>query len=274
MRKILMLFVLALWAVAARGALAQFDHSHAAWTALLAKHVVTMDAGKASQVRYAGFQQDRAALTAYRDALAKVSADEFQGWSKDRQLAFLINAYNANTVELILTRYPNIRSIWDFGKILNNPFRQKFVRLLGRELSLDDIEHGMIRAEGAYNDPRIHFAVNCASVGCPMLREEAYAGERIERQLEEQTVRFFSDRSRNRYNPQTRALEVTKLLDGSPWYAADFRKGWKGFTSVEGFLAKYADLLADRPEDRQAIRDQKAPIRFLEYDWTLNNARG
>jgi hypothetical protein len=249
---------------------AQFDHTHATLTALLRKHVVLIDSGKASQVRYAGLQQDRTILTAYRDSLAKVAPEQFRGWSKDQQLAFLINAYNASTIELILTRFPNIRSVWDFGKVFNNPFKQKFIRLLGREMSLDDIEHGTIRADGSYNDPRIHFAVNCASVGCPMLREEAYVAERLDKQLEEQTARFLTDRTRNRYSVERRSLEVSKIFD---WYGDDFRKGWKGHSTLEAFFSKYASLLADRPEDQNAIREGQATIRHLDYDWALNSAR-
>jgi len=83
-------------------------------------------------------------------------------------------------VELVLTRYPNIQSVWDFGKVFGNPFKKRFFRLFGRDYSLDMIEHETIRAKGMYDEPRIHFAVNCASVGCPMLREEAYVGERLD----------------------------------------------------------------------------------------------
>jgi len=254
-------------------ALAQFDHAHSAWAALLKKHVVLVDASKASQVRYGGFQQDRAQLKQYLETLSQVSAAEFQSWSKPQQLAFLINAYNAAAIEKVLTRYPNIRSIWDFGKLIGNPFKDRFIRLLGSEMSLDGIEHDTIRVDGAYNDPRIHFAVNCASVGCPMLREEPYVGDRLEAQLEEQTIRFLSDRTRNRFNPGTKALEVSKIFDSSPWYGGDFRRGWKGYASLEAFFAKYAQMLADKPEDQQLIRDHKAAIKHLEYDWTLNAAR-
>jgi hypothetical protein len=162
--------------VAAQG----FDHEHSAWTALLKKHVVLLDGGKNSQVRYSGFQQDRGALRSYLDALSKVTPQEFDGWSKARRMAFLINAYNAFTVEKVLTRYPNIRSIWDFGKLFGNPFRDRFFTLLGRASTLDQIEHDTLRKPGAYDEPRVHFAVNCASVGCPMLREEAYVAERLE----------------------------------------------------------------------------------------------
>ena len=252
---------------------AQFDHAHSAWSALLKKHVVLLDGGRASQVRYGGLQQDRAELKRYLESLGSVTAAEFQRWTKSQQLAFLINAYNAATIEKVLTRYPNIRSIWDFGKLIGNPFKDRFVRLLGAEMSLDSIEHDTIRADGAYNDPRIHFAVNCASVGCPMLREEPYVADRLEAQLEEQTTRFLSDRTRNRLNASAKTLEVSKIFDSSPWYGGDFRRGWKGYTSPEAFFAKYAHLLADKPEDQQLIREHKAAIRHLDYDWTLNAAR-
>jgi len=255
----------------------EFDHSHGVWTALLRKHVVLVDGGKGSQVRYAGFRQDRAALKAYLEALSKVTREEFDGWSKARQMAFLINAYNAHTVEKILMRYPAIRSIWDFGKVIGNPFKDRFFTLLGGVSSLDQVEHEILRKPGAYDEPRVHFAVNCASVGCPMLREEAYTGARLAAQLEEQTRRFLSDRSRNRYDPGANRLEVSRIFD---WYKVDWTSGYRGvdggsppLASREQFFAHYADLLADSPEGRKAISERKAEIRILEYDWALNDAK-
>ena len=272
MTQLLTILTVALLGFAANAS-AQFDHQHKAWGELLKKHVVLIEGGKASQVRYAAIAKDRDALKAYLASLTKVSEAAFKGWSKDQQLAFLINAYNAHMVELILTRYPNIKSVWDFGKIFNNPFRNRFFMLFGREFSLDNIEHDTIRAKGVYDEPRIHFAVNCASAGCPMLREEAYDADHLERQLEEQTVRFLSDRARNRYNPETRALEVSKIFDSSPWYSVDFASGLNGIQSREQFFATYAAQLADSPAEQQAIRGQKAAIRFLDYDWNLNDAQ-
>ena len=264
--------VITLWVITATAAWAQFDHTHAAWSTLLKKHVVVIDSGKASQMRYAGMAADRAQLKSYLDSLAAVSEADFKSWNKNQQLAFLINAYNANMVEKILLRYPNIKSVWDYGKLFGNPFKDKFFKLFGREFSLDNIEHDTIRAPGAYDDPRIHFAVNCASISCPMLREEAYVGDRIDRQLEEQTVRFLSDRSRNRVSADGK-LEVSKIFDASPWYGGDFRKGHKGFTTLEGFFGKYANLLSDNAEHQKIIRDGKAEIRYLDYDWGLNDAK-
>jgi hypothetical protein len=216
-------------------------------------------------------------LKAYLGTLSKVTQTEFNGWTRPQQMAFLINAYNAFTVEKILARYPNIKSIWDFGKIFGNPFKDKFFTLLGHELSLDMIEHETLRKPGTYNEPRVHFAVNCASVGCPMLREEPYVAERLDAQLEEQTRRFLSDRSRNRYNAANNALEVSEIFK---WFSEDWTSGYRGFDgkapamqSREQFFAKYAALLADQPAHRNAVSERKAGIRHLDYDWSLNDVK-
>jgi hypothetical protein len=172
-----------------------FDHSHAAWDALLKKHVVLLDGGKASRLRYAAMAQDRTELKSYLAMLSALPEKEFQAWTREQKMAFLINAYNAFTVEKILTRYPDIRSIWDFGRIFGNPFKDGFFSLLGRQSSLDVVGHELLRP--VFKDARVHYAVNCASISCPMLREEAYVPARLDRQLDEQTVRFFCQRSSN-----------------------------------------------------------------------------
>ena len=256
-------------------ALAQFDHGHKAWEALLKKHVVVLKAGQGSTVRYAGFKSDAAALKSYTDALSKVAEAEFKGWSKTQQMAFLINAYNAFTVAKILQRYPDIKSIRDFGNVFGNPWKDKFFSLLGRESFLDEIEHEILRKPGAYDEPRVHYAVNCASIGCPMLREEAYVAERLDAQLAEQEKRFLSDRSRNRVAGGT--LEVSKIFD---WFKVDWQSGYKGIgrdgapiASREQYFARHAALLSDKPEEQKLIADGKLEIRFLDYDWSLNASR-
>jgi hypothetical protein len=271
------LLVLALALVPLSTALAQFDHSHTGWNALLAKHVVVIDGGKASQVRYASFARDRTELKRYLDSLSRVAPAEFAAWTKPQQMAFLINAYNAFTVEKVLTRYPDLKSIRDFGRVIGNPFKDRFFVLLGSEASLDRVEHELLRAKGVYDEPRVHFAVNCASIGCPMLREEAYVAERLDAQLESQTLRFLSDGTRNRYDAAKNLLEVSKIFD---WFKEDWQSGFRGIgkdaapvVSREQFLAKYADTLAATPEGRQAVRSQKVPLAFLDYDWFLNAAR-
>jgi hypothetical protein len=263
---------LALTAISAAlpAAAQSFDPTHAAWTALLRKHVRPLRGGQASQVNYAGLATDRAELKRYLDSLSAVPAATFAGWSKPERMAFLINAYNAFTVELILTRYPDLQSIKDLGGLLKNPWKPKWIALLGAKVSLDDIEHAMLRKRGDYDDLRVHFAVNCASIGCPALREEAFVPTRLDAQLDEQTLRFMSDRSRNRWNAQRQRLELSKIFD---WYGEDFRLGHRGIGSLPAYAARYADVLADDAADRERIRSGKVDIAFNDYDWILNNAR-
>ncbi|HUJ00178.1 MAG TPA: DUF547 domain-containing protein [Usitatibacter sp.] len=247
---------------------AAFDHAYAAWDALLKRHVRYVSNGDASRVDYAGMKDDRKALDAVTADFEKVARAEFDAWTRPQREAFLINAYNAFTIEKILTRYPDIRSIRDFGTFFGNPWKDEFFTLFGEPTSLDGIEHGMLRKAGAYDEPRVHFAVVCASIGCPMLRNEAYVADRLDAQLEDAVRRFLSDRSRNRYDPAAGKLEVSKIFD---WYGKDFEHGWHGYTSVKATLARYADLLADRTEDRAAIRAQRVDVDFLDYDWSLND---
>jgi hypothetical protein len=233
-----------------------FDHSHRGWSELLKKHVVLAHGGSASRLDYAAMAQERVALKSYLRGLSEVAEAEFSAWSQPQQIAFLVNAYNAHVVEKILTRYPDLRSIWDFGRFFGNPFRERFFVLLGAPRSLDDVEHGILRKR--YREPRVHFAVNCASVGCPMLREEAYVGLELERQLEEQARRFLSDRTRNRYRDGR--LEVSKIFD---WYGEDFEPRHQ-------YFARYAALLG-MPE---GLASPPGPaLAYLDYDWSLNDSR-
>lgn len=247
-----------------------FDPTHAGWTALLRRHVRPVRGGQASQVAYAGFAADRRLLKAYLDALSAVTPDRFAGGSKAERQAFLINAYNAFTVEMILTRYPDLTSIKDLGGLFGNPWKRAWIPLLGATVSLDDIEHGMLRKRGDYDDPRVHVAVNCASIGCPALREEAYVAPRLDAQLDEQMLRFMSDRSRNRYDASRGRLALSKIFD---WYAEDFRLGHRGIASLRALAARHADVLADAPADRERIRAQAVDIVFTDYDWALNDVR-
>lgn len=247
---------------------AGFDHT--VWDGLLKRHVVLIDGGKASAVRYSAMAQERDVLRRYRDSLSGVSPSIFDAWPKSEQLAFLINAYNAFTVELVLIEYPNLKSIKDLGSLFRSPWKRKFFTLLGVERNLDNIEHDLIRAEGVYEDPRIHFAIVCASIGCPALRNEAYTGDRLDAQLRDNVRKFLSDRSRNRFDPASGKLDVSKIFD---WFAKDFSRGWKGYRSVEQFLADYAEQLAVDPDERRMIAEQKVPIRFLDYDWRLNDVK-
>jgi hypothetical protein len=247
-----------------------FDHSHAAWTALLRRHVQPLRGGVATAVRYAGLAEERAALQRYLHGLSALSPAAYARFGRSQQQAFLINAYNAFTVELVLTRWPDLKSIKDLGSLWQSPWKRKWVRLLGTLVSLDDIEHGMLRKPGAFDDPRIHFGVNCASIGCPALREEAFVAERLDAQLDDMARRFLSDRTRNRYHVPRGRLEVSKIFD---WFGEDFRAGHRGITSLAAFVAGHADVLADEPAARERIRAGQVPLSFLDYDWALNDVR-
>jgi hypothetical protein len=245
-----------------------FDHRHTAWNTLLKQHVVLAAGGNASSLRYAGIKGQHEALKAYLENLTAVPAATYGGWSKPQQLAFLINAYNAYTVELILTRYPDLKSIKDLGSLIQAPWKKKFFKLLGQERSLDEIEHEMIRAPGVFDDPRIHCAVVCASIGCPMLRNEAFVPERLDAQMDDAMKRFLSDRKRNRFENGT--LSVSKIFD---WYRKDFEKGHKGIDTLQTLFGRYAEVLGATPQDQAEITAGKYKLVHLEYDWALNDAR-
>jgi Protein of unknown function, DUF547 len=262
----LRLFVAACLLLLPASAWAQaFDHS--AWDGLLNRHVVPVRGGVASQVRYAGMARERAVLNAYLANAGKISRATFDGWSKADQLAFLINVYNAGTVELILTAWPDVKSIRDLGSLFQGPWAKPFVPLFGAKVSLDSIEHGLIRGSGRYNDPRIHFAVNCASIGCPALPNTAFRGAMLDAQLDAATQGFLRDRTRNRF--EAGGLAVSSIFK---WYRGDFEKGWRGARTLPAFLAVYADSLGLNPAAASKARAGQLGVKFLDYDWRLNTA--
>lgn len=244
-----------------------FDHG--SWNRLLQRHVVQMRDGHATALDYTAMQRDRPQLKAYLAHLSAVKKAEFDRWPADEQLAFLINAYNAWTVELVLRGYPDIGSIKDLGSLFRTPWNKAFVSLFGQEVSLDHIEHKLIRGSGRYREPRIHFAVNCASVGCPALRAEAYTGAQLEAQLEEQTRLFLTDHVRNRLDGTV--LKISKIFH---WYREDFERGWGGYWSLRQFLATHASQLGLSAAELQYLNADKLDIEYLDYDWRLNDALG
>ncbi len=270
MRAALKLWLLALLAAWSVPGLAAFDHSHRQWNELLARHVVYAPGGNASVVRYAGFAAERARLSAYLDSLSAVGQADYETWDRAQRLAFLVNAYNAFTVELVLTKYPDLGSIKDLGSLFQSPWKQRFFTLLGKRRHLDEIEHEMIRVPGAFDDPRIHVAVVCASIGCPMLRNEAFAADRLDAQFDDAMRRFLSDRSRNRFDAAAGVLRVSKIFD---WYGKDFEQGHRGIDSLKTLFARHAEQLADSAADRARVRAGDWRLAFLDYDWALNDAR-
>ena len=242
------------------------DFSHKNWDDLLTRFVNLSADGTASRVDYEGFAKSRPKLAAYLDDLASVSKVDFDRWSVAEQLAFLINAYNAWTVELILEHYPGIESIRGIGFLPGTAWRLRIVELFGREISLDNLEHDMIRGWDRFHEPRIHFAVNCAAVGCPALSDRAYSGATLNDQLDRNVRQFLKDRSRN--------YAIRGDLYVSPifrWYREDFQNGWGGYESLSAFLAEYGEALGLSDVQRAALMSGRIRIRFSRYDWSLNS---
>jgi len=244
---------------------AQFDHGYAGWDALVKKHVHWLPDQKHSRVDYDGFKAERAALKKVLDTLSAVPAAEFERWPREQQMAFLVNAYNAFTVELILTRWPDLKSIKDLGSLLQSPWKKKFFVLLGEERHLDWIEHEQLRPR--YKDPRVHAAVNCASIGCPALRPEAFVAPKLEAQFDDGMMRFMADRTRNRVAGGK--LEVSMIFK---WFREDFEQGWLGLGKLDDVFARYALQLSDQPEEQRKLRERALSPSFLDYDWSLNAA--
>ncbi|HBK55285.1 MAG TPA: DUF547 domain-containing protein [Xanthomonadales bacterium] len=243
---------------------AGFDHHHRTWDALLRRHVHDSADRTSSRLDYAGVATERDRLHQYLDALQAVTPEDYRSFDRDQRLAFLINAYNAFTVESILRHYPRIDSIRAIGGLFGNPWRIRFFRLLGVPRHLDDIEHGLIRQPGVFDEPLIHFAVNCAAADCPPLRNEAYVAGRLDQQLRDQTLRFLGHRAINRLDAEAQRVWVTPLLD---WYAGDFG----GERGVRAWLAEHGEWLGLDPEQQRQLAAGTLTVAFTDYDWTLND---
>lgn len=210
--------------------------SHANWNALLQKNV-----SKNGNVNYKTFLKDSNKLDIY---LNELSANvPTKSWSKNAILAYWINAYNAFTVKLILENYPT-KSI----KKINDPWGKKFILLGNKKYSLEEIEHEILRK---MDEPRIHFAINCASFSCPNLLNEAYSETTLEKQLVAASKSFINDKSKNSITANT--IEISKIFD---WFSGDFKK--KG--SVIDFINQYSTIKIS----------SKAKINYKDYNWNLN----
>lgn len=233
-----------------------FDQSHVQWSDFLRKYIVTE--GASSYVNYAEIQKNPSDLKAYLASLEKVSNPEFQEFDEKEQLAFLINAYNAFTIKLVLDHYP-VSSIRDIKGDFATPWDKKFFSLLGTRRSLNELEHEVIRKK--YNEPRIHFALVCAARGCPALKDEAYQASKLEEQLDRSTAAFLADKSRNFYDSKTKTLHLSEIFS---WYKSDFTKSHK---SLPAFVARYLPEL-----DEYSHAQIRVDFSKNKYDWGLNDA--
>ena len=202
-------------------------------------------------VNYAGFKRDETRLDQYLEVLEQVDPERLP---REEQFAFYINAYNAWTIKLILTGYPGVTSIKDLGSLLQSPWKKEFVRIHGKTLTLDDIEHGILRPR--FKDPRVHFAIVCASKSCPPLIAEPYLGASLDAQLNRSTRDFLNTPANYRLDRNT--FWVSSIFK---WFAEDFNK------DVVGFYAKYAE--ADLKKSLETNRG-RIEVKYLDYDWSLN----
>jgi len=270
------LLILMLWLTSQTVSAARFDH--AIWDTLLRQHVYMVNQGRASVVDYYDFAVNRGHLSKYLSQLSRVKESDFSNWDKSEQLAFLINAYNAFTVDMMLrtqstipsVRYYKPRNLHKKLQLIARIKNQREINsipLFGEFLSLNKLEDDFIRRPGNFDEPRIHFALNRASIDCPALLNRAYNGIELEQQLESATRAFLSDRSRNRFDEQTGKLEVSELFD---WYAKDFEHNWQGWSSLSQFFIQYRDSLADTVNAQELLATDSFYIQFLEFNWIQN----
>lgn len=234
----------------ARAACTGIDPDHGAWNAIVQRWV------RDGKVDYGGIRNDGGAdLERYLANLSGACSADYERWNEDQRLAFWINAYNAFTVKLILDHYP-IASIRKIGWLPGAAFRRDFIPMQGLKggtISLEDIEHGTLRAD--FDEPRIHFALVCAARSCPPLRGEAYRAAALDRQLDDQGRRFLGDPSKNRFDAAGRTLYLSSIFK---WFREDFEKS---AGSLKVYVARYLGAEVAEPD---------VEIEFLDYDWSLN----
>ena len=221
--------------------------SHEFWNQVLGKYV-----NVSGLVNYQGLKEDPEILLNYLALLRSNRPNEVR-WNRKESLAYWINLYNAFTLKLIIDHYP-LESIKDIGSMIqipfiNSPWDIETIDFGDEKISLNYVEHQILRK--FFNEPRIHFAINCASVSCPTLRNEAYVAFKIDEQLTDQAHRFLNDPSKNIITPER--LRLSKIFQ---WFSEDFNDPQTLFENLS--------LWSGIP-----INDY-ATSQFIDYDWSLN----
>jgi Protein of unknown function, DUF547 len=232
-------------------------------------------------VNYAALKANSTDLNAFAASLSLLRPEELQSWSEQQKIAFWINAYNALTLEAIIRNYPIHSSLLRSTVYPKNSIRQipgvwdklRFV-VLGREMTLNDIEHGTLRAN--FNEPRIHVALVCAAMSCPPLRNEPYTAEKLDQQLDDQVRVFVRSQRGLRIERSEGKVYLSSIFK---WFGEDFIKtygtseGFAGKSDAEhavlGFVSRYLD-----ESDRDFLLRGAYKIEYLNYDWSLNENTG
>ena len=248
-----------------------FDHQHQMFNQVLNDVVRLSPNKRQTRVDYGLLNKQPEQLNRYLAALSSVKQSEYKLWTDDEQLSFLINAYNAFTLQLINQNYVKfqngkVESIKDLGGFFSSPWKQSFFTLLEEKHSLDDIEHDMIRVW--FKRPRIHAALVCAAVSCPPLRDQAFVADQLSQQLDDQMRQFLSDDQRNTINLSDNRVNLSSIFK---WYGEDFETGQQGFTSLKDLVKLYQADMADSPQQLTWLQKQDFNIRYLDYDWRLND---
>ncbi len=264
----LVLSLVAVWCGEGRAG-GEFDHS--SYDELLTEYA------RDGMVDYAALKANSTQLDEYLRRLSAVDPSGFNAWSRKEQMAFYINAYNAITIRGIILHYPiQPGGLLSRARFPNNSIRQiggfwdtPFVSLLGQEITLNRIEHEILRKQ--FKDPRVHFALVCASKGCPLLSADAYRGATLDEQLDHSARSFVDNEGKVRLDILKNRLFVSAIFK---WYAEDFAgadvSDWSaGYApnerGVVSFIAEYIDA-----ERRAFIMNRKPRIQYLDYDWSLN----
>lgn len=215
---------------------------------------------KEDLVDYATLKANISDLRMFLDHSSSVPESEFRSWDESRQIAYLVNVYNAQTLQLIVDHYP-IASIKKIGTLLKGPWDQPVVRLFGQQMTLGHLEHEILRKR--YKEPRVHFALVCAAKGCPPLRTEPYSAEALDWQLDDQGRRFLRDAAKNRLDQNAGVLYLSPIFD---WFKKDFTEK---SGSLQAFVAPYLS-----EADARFLNKKEVKIRFTHYDWLLNDRSG
>jgi hypothetical protein len=231
-------------------------------------------------VNYVGLKADRASLDRFATQLAQLPRQAYESWDLSDKISFWINAYNGLTLLAIINNYPIKASFFKSLRFPKNSIRQisgiwnrlQF-EIMGKPTTLDDIEHKILRKE--FEEPRIHFALVCAAMGCPPLRNEPYRGDKLNEQLNEQARRFLSSPEKFRIDRTSDVVYLSKILD---WYGQDFTNKsvdasfFGGHSPTERAVLDFVSgYLSDA--DAEYLRRGTYRIDYLEYDWSLNEQR-
>lgn len=206
-------------------------------------------------------------LTEYLNLLSNTNPDKLP--SDNSKIAFWINVYNAFTIKAIVDNYPveSINDLHSGGRILGyllstTVWDDEFINISGKEYSLNDIEHEILRKE--FKEPRIHFAIVCASISCPQLRNESYVANKLDKQLEEQAIQFFNDSTKNKFDSINKIAQLSKILD---WFEEDFGE------NDEEVLLFVSEFLGSEVNTDLKQNSNDWSIEYLEYNWGLNEQK-